>query len=97
MANYGKCCNKLERLLQIRVTLITKRDSYYKCGQNLLQIEDGIITKWGHNSSKSIFPKTSFMPFIREKDCLQKMLLSSFNQKETNNTERITTILRFAY
>ena len=42
MTNYGKCCNKLERLLQIRVTLITKRDNYYKCGQNLLQIEDGI-------------------------------------------------------
>ena len=102
ITNCGKCYSKLEQLLQIRVTVITKCGSYYKYGQNLLQIEEGIqtraiITKWGHNSSKNIFLKTSFMPFIRKKDWLQKTLLSSFNQKETNKTERITKILRLAY
>ena len=52
IANCGKCCYKLEQLLQIRANVIPKKGSYYKLGQNLLQIGAGIqirahITNWG--------------------------------------------------
>ena len=39
---WGKCCHKLGLLLQIRATVIAKYSSYYKLGQNVLQIGVGI-------------------------------------------------------
>ena len=42
VTNWGKYCYKLGQLLQIRATVITKQESYYKLGQNLLQIGAGI-------------------------------------------------------
>ena len=36
--NWGNCCYKLGQLLQIRAIVITKYSSYYKLGQNILQI-----------------------------------------------------------
>ena len=52
ITNWGKCCYKLGQLLQIRATVITKYSTYYKLGQNLLQIGGvlqirAIITNWG--------------------------------------------------
>ena len=49
--NWSKCCYKLEQLLQIRPTVIIKYGSYYKLGQNVLQIGQvvqirTIITNW---------------------------------------------------
>ena len=52
--NWSNCCYKLRQLLQIRPTVITKQDSYYKLGQNVLQIGAGITNqgnyyKLGHS------------------------------------------------
>ena len=40
--NWGKCCNKLGQLLQIWTITITKENSYYKLGQNILKIGAGL-------------------------------------------------------
>ena len=45
ITNWGKCCYKLGQLLQIRATVITKQGSYYKLGQNVLQIGAGITNQ----------------------------------------------------
>ena len=42
ITNQGKCCYKLGQLLQVRATVITRQGSYYKLGQNVLQIGAGI-------------------------------------------------------
>ena len=42
ITNWGKYHYKLGQLLQIRTTVITKSGSYYKLGQNVLQIGTGI-------------------------------------------------------
>ena len=46
ITNWSKCCYKLGQLLPVRETVIMKGGSYYKLGQNLLQIR-AIITNWG--------------------------------------------------
>ena len=35
ITNWGKCCYKLEQLLQTRATVITKQGSYYKLEHNI--------------------------------------------------------------
>ena len=55
ITNCGICCYKLGKPLQIRITVFTKQVSYYKLGQNALQIGAGITnqgnySKLGHNS-----------------------------------------------
>ena len=40
--NWGKPCYKLGQLLQIKATIITKYGSFYKLGENVLQIGVGI-------------------------------------------------------
>ena len=40
--NWGKSCYKLGQLLQIKATIITKYGSFYKLGENVLQIGVGI-------------------------------------------------------
>ena len=45
ITNQGKGCYKLGQLLQIMATVITKQDSYYKFGQNVLQIGEGITNQ----------------------------------------------------
>ena len=42
ITNQGKCCYKLGQLLQVRATVIRRQSSYYKLGQNVLQIGAGI-------------------------------------------------------
>ena len=42
ITNWGKCYYKLGQVLQIRAIVITKWGSYYKLGQNLLQIGEAI-------------------------------------------------------
>ena len=67
ITNQGKCCYKLGQLLQIRATVITKQGSYYKLGQNVLQIGAGIINdgsyyKLGHDKQLML---TNFTPVIK--------------------------------
>ena len=38
ITDWGQCYYKLGQLLQIRATVVTKQGSYYKLGQNVLQI-----------------------------------------------------------
>ena len=45
ITNQDKFCYKLKHLLQIRATFITKQGSYYKLGQNVLQIGAGITNQ----------------------------------------------------
>ena len=45
ITNQGKFCYKMGQLLQIRATVITKQGSYYKSGQNVLQIGAGIANQ----------------------------------------------------
>ena len=58
ITNQGKCSYELGQLLQIRATVITKQGSYYKLGQNVLQIGAGITNqgnyyKLGYNNYHS--------------------------------------------
>ena len=56
--NWGKPCFKLGQLLQIRLTFIKIQSSYYKLGQNVLQIGAGITNqinyyKFGPNNHQN--------------------------------------------
>ena len=66
-------CYKLGQLLQIRPTVITKQDSYYKLSENVLQIGAGITNqgnyyKLGHSNSHDPENSKEFLvPKIRIK------------------------------